>query len=107
MMAIYGETPTNTITFLLQRRFCVSLNEEARQMLRTWEDLLAARRAVTSQAQGQASEIGSEQGNSALKRGFAETRDGDDEEMAESGGNEGDSARFQGRQAFTPFIDGP
>ncbi|RMJ02288.1 hypothetical protein CDV36_015448 [Fusarium kuroshium] len=93
IMALFGKDMITTIQFITVQRFCCCFDEDVKRKLQSWEDILRARSQVASQAKiaGQQhgkrhiDEVGSaEQGDASVAL---------------------DHDRFQGRDAFVPFMD--
>ncbi|KAI1482297.1 phosphatases II [Daldinia eschscholtzii] len=104
LMSVFGLNMVEACQFVHFKRFCVSLNDDLRFVLRSYEDLLTAQRTVHQHELD--SSLTCMNGHSSVlkqKRGIEATRD-EDEEM---GGAEEpiDDARFLDRQRFVPFVD--
>ncbi|KAH9891459.1 protein-tyrosine phosphatase-like protein [Xylariomycetidae sp. FL2044] len=111
LMSVLGLDLISACQYIHYKRFCVSLGEDMKHLLKTFEGLLMAQREVhgyeamrrgTDVSKGSAVETTRKKS----KRGFEDTMDMDDEEL---GGmtldNFTDQDRFNGRNTFTPFID--
>ncbi|KAI8660239.1 Tyrosine-protein phosphatase domain-containing protein [Fusarium keratoplasticum] len=94
IMALFGKDMITTIQFISVQRFCCCFDEDVKRKLQSWEDILRARSQVASQAKiaghgkRHIDEVMETQGNSG--QGDAVALDHD---------------RFQGRDAFVPFMD--
>ncbi|KAJ4217574.1 hypothetical protein NW759_008882 [Fusarium solani] len=94
IMALFGKDMITTIQFISVQRFCCCFDEDVKRKLQSWEDILRARSQVASQAKiaghgkRHIDEVMETQGNS--DQGDAIALDHD---------------RFQGRDAFVPFMD--
>ncbi|KAG6296728.1 hypothetical protein E4U09_001660 [Claviceps aff. purpurea] len=117
LMSVFGQTAASATQFLtLQRLSCV-FDEDAKQMLQTWEDVVRARSMtahhVQSETQSQILLRGADAGApivdqptasmSRRKRGFEDMRDQDMSGEGETG--DADEDRFTNREAFAPFLD--
>ncbi|KAI5921522.1 protein-tyrosine phosphatase-like protein [Camillea tinctor] len=113
LMAVFGMNMVQACQFIHFKRFCVSLDEEMKYVLKTYEDILIAQRTVhhhelnASSAAANASAAGPAELKKG-KRGHEDTMD-DDEMGVEQGGPTKVAAqdwdRFHGRGAFAPFLD--
>ncbi|KAJ4321308.1 hypothetical protein N0V84_005442 [Fusarium piperis] len=94
IMALFGKDMVTTIQFISVQRFCCCFDEDVKRKLQSWEDILRARSQVASQAKiaghgkRHIDEVMETQGNA--DQGDAVALDHD---------------RFQGRDAFVPFMD--
>lgn len=86
LMQLYGQDVISVVQFIILQRFCVNFDEDIKQMLTTWAELLKARISALS---------------CDLPSRVKRRRDDDitDQEMEEDG------QRFTGRENFVPFID--
>lgn len=84
LMQLFSRDMVSVLQFVLAQRFCCNFDEDMKQMLKTWEEILRAK-AETMEQRGW---------TGATKRARPDDRSIFD-----------DSARFEGRQAFTPFVD--
>ncbi|KAI1650475.1 phosphatases II [Daldinia loculata] len=107
LMSVFGMSMIESCQFVHFKRFCVSLNDDLRFVLKSYEDLLSAQRTVhrheldcrSTQTNGASSNV------QKLKRGIEATFD-EDEEMGESGESIAlDHDRFLDRERFVPFVD--
>ncbi|KAL7627979.1 hypothetical protein AAE478_002175 [Parahypoxylon ruwenzoriense] len=96
LMSILGMSMVQACQFVHFKRFCVSLDDHLKQLLKTYEDILIAERTVHRHELTD----GSTQVKKT-KRGFQDIIDADEE----VGGTATDQDRFLGRQAFAPFVD--
>lgn len=108
LMAVFGLDMIKACQFVNYRRFCVCLDEPAKQMLRTFEGILVANRTVNKHV------LQSGAGNSltvervskrSIKRSLEEDDDGDDAMTGVLDENDLDRDRFTDRKPFAPFID--
>ncbi|KAI1501032.1 protein-tyrosine phosphatase-like protein [Biscogniauxia marginata] len=103
LMAVFGMNMVQACQFIHYKRFCVSLDEEMKYVLKTYEDILVAQRTVHQHEL--ASSTASPEPKKKGKRGHDDTVD---EDQAMDGTPEAaapDRDRFYGRQAFVPFLD--
>lgn len=84
LMQLFSRDMVSVVQFVLAQRFCCIFDEDMKQMLKTWEEILRAK-AETMEQTGW---------TGATKRARPDDRSIFD-----------DAARFEGRQAFTPFVD--
>jgi hypothetical protein len=102
LMKVYSASFIEAAQFVSLTRFCASFNDDTRNMLKAWEESLVAQSQVY---QENALYEGAVPAGGA-KRGFSETMDEDDMNMADDLGNgQLDLDRFAGR-FVTPFTDG-
>jgi hypothetical protein len=107
LMALLGMNTAQACQFIVFKRFCVSMDEELKQTLRSYEDILLAQRTVHQH------ELNSNSNPTPkiAKRGICETLDGTDGDDSSAGmtGMETyqtpDQDRFLGRGTFAPFVD--
>ncbi|KAI1081629.1 phosphatases II [Whalleya microplaca] len=100
LMAVMGMDLVQACQFVHFKRFSVSLDEDLKQVLRTYCDILAAQRTVHfHELHGSPVRVGNS------KRGIDATVD-EDADMG-GPGDDGpvDQDRFAGRQGFVPFVD--
>lgn len=99
VMAMYSTDMVGAVQFVATQRFCSVLNEESKQLLLSYEHMLAAER-MTADARLQE---GLAQMPAAAtirrKRGIEDTMDGDEDGDISMDGN-----RFSDRPAFAPFV---
>ncbi|KAJ3499984.1 hypothetical protein NM208_g17247 [Fusarium decemcellulare] len=96
IMAVFGKDMVTTVQFICVQRFCCCFDEDIKRKLQSWEDILRARSQVAAQT------AMPQQGMHA-KRHIEEFMDTDMDEMKDEWTEDRD--RFQGRQAFVPFVD--
>ncbi|KAF4979423.1 hypothetical protein FZEAL_4366 [Fusarium zealandicum] len=95
IMAIFGKDMVTAIQFICIQRFCCCFDEDAKRTLQSWEDILRARSQVALQAEASRS-LGHP------KRHIDEVNN---EDLDMTGEFALDEDRFQGREAFKPFVD--
>ncbi|KAI0022337.1 protein-tyrosine phosphatase-like protein [Xylariomycetidae sp. FL0641] len=100
LMSLFGMNLVTACQFVHYKRFCVSLDEEMKQLLKSYEDILDAQRMVHQHQLRSAP-----QGNNKTKRLFEETKDQDEEMGDVPGTDHSDQDRFHGRAKFVPFVD--
>ncbi|KAI1641231.1 protein-tyrosine phosphatase-like protein [Biscogniauxia mediterranea] len=105
LMAVFGMHMVQACQFIHYKRFCVSLDEEMKYVLKTYEGILLAQRTV-HQHELTASH------DAELKKGKRGHDDAMDEDQMMGEGGEGlmkscapDQDRFHGRGGFAPFLD--
>ncbi|KAI2621535.1 phosphatases II [Hypomontagnella submonticulosa] len=102
LMSVFGMTMVEACQFVQFKRFCTSLTDTLRFILRAFEEILIAQRTVHRHEL----ESGSNQDKKLkLKRSLDDMLE-HDQEMGEA--NEAtklDQDRFSGRQTFVPFVD--
>ncbi|KAF4462318.1 fmi2 [Fusarium albosuccineum] len=96
IMAVFGKDMVTTVQFICVQRFCCCFDEDIKRKLQSWEDILRARSQVAAQT------AMPQQGMHA-KRHIEDFMDTDMDEMKDEWTEDRD--RFQGRQAFVPFVD--
>jgi serine/threonine/tyrosine-interacting protein len=115
LMAVFGMHMIPACQFIQFRRFCVSLDEEMKHLLQTYEGILNAQKTVhrhqflapVSSMAPATSDSGPSTDRTiraAVKRGIDETLDSDDE-MEGIEGFAADKDRYVDRPAFVPFVD--
>ncbi|KAI0478484.1 protein-tyrosine phosphatase-like protein [Xylariaceae sp. FL0804] len=122
LMAAFGMAMVEACQYLHFKRFCASLDEDLRRVLRTYEDILLAQRtvhqhelSVVRRANANGGTEGGGGGDelrrtSRRRRHHETTADECDTEMGGCTAAEdavADQARFNGRESFAPFIDAP
>ncbi|KAI2629505.1 phosphatases II [Xylaria nigripes] len=104
MMSVLGINLERAYQFVNFKRFCVSMDEDLKRTLKSYEDILLAQRTVHQQQLSSHLDPARKSG----KRGIEETidHDGDDDLMtgADSYASS-DQDRFLGRNMFVPFVD--
>ncbi|KAI1416990.1 phosphatases II [Hypoxylon sp. FL1857] len=105
LMSIFGMGMVEACQFVHFRRFCVSMGDELRHVLKAYEEILSAQRTVHRHELDNKSSVIEFLKPRKSKRGIEDTMD-EDKEM---GGTDGvttlDEDRFLDRPAFAPFID--
>lgn len=109
VMTMYDADLVTALRFIHYRRFCANFDEDLKFLLRSYGDIVAARRMVNGSATLHQHQQENEQRDMSAasegkkgKRGISDTSL--DEEDAGSGGPESDMQRFYGRH-LTPFVD--
>lgn len=92
IMLMFGCDLVHAIQYIMVQRFCVNFDDDIKHMLRTWQGILQAKRAVT-RSRSQEPPRSDDKMN---KRG----RDEEDTEMLDD-----DNERFRGRESHAPFAD--
>lgn len=98
VMAMYGRDMIGAVQFVGLQRFCTNLDEEAKQLLLSYEHLLEAGR-MTASARLQET-AAQEPPTASRKRGIEATMDED-----EDGDVSMDGGRFTARAAFVPYME--
>ncbi|TPX18927.1 uncharacterized protein E0L32_011405 [Thyridium curvatum] len=113
IMAVFGMDLVRTLQFIGLQRFCATFDDETKHMLQAYEDILAARRAVSrdmgqgfSVAGSISSSAAGSGGRNPSKRGIEETIDAGDEDEGQGGPFALDRDRYTDRPEFVPFADG-
>ncbi|KAI0900123.1 phosphatases II [Annulohypoxylon nitens] len=106
LMAVFGMSMIEACQFVHFKRFCVSIAEDLKQILQSYEGILSAQRVVHQHELT----TGTNQINSGLvkyknKRRFDDTVDQDEEMGGTDAVTESDHDRFLGRRSFVPFVD--
>ncbi|KAI1141893.1 phosphatases II [Hypoxylon sp. FL0543] len=107
LMSVFGMSMIEACQFVHFRRFCASLSDDLRHVLKTYEDILSAQRTVHRHELNNNSEqdgLDSFKPRKA-KRGIEETMDEDKEMGGIDDATALDEGRFLDRPAFVPFID--
>ncbi|KAI1741246.1 phosphatases II [Xylaria scruposa] len=113
LMAVLGVSAVQAMQFVNRKRFCVSMREDLKRALATYEDILLAQRTVHQHELGSGSSLvaaGSVSVSVAekrTKRGIDDTMDddGDDGMTGIDVHQSSDRDRFLGRADMTPFVD--
>lgn len=120
LMSVLGMDMVYACQFIHYKRFCVGLDEDLKQLLKNYEDILMAQRTVhRHELDAKAALEGSPDSATAptaamatttssskkVKRGFEEVMDGDDEDQDMADPVATDHDRFSNREAFVPFVD--
>ncbi|OTB03025.1 hypothetical protein M426DRAFT_322046 [Hypoxylon sp. CI-4A] len=100
LMSVFGVSMVEAIQFVHFKRFCINLNDELKSILHSYEGLLSAQRIVHRY---ELESFSTQSGESStrprrVKRGLEDL--GFEDDMTGT-----DHDRFQGREAFAPFID--
>ncbi len=108
IMTVFGMGLVKTLQFVCMQRFCVNFDEEAKNWLRSYEDILSAKRMVFRSLREQTATRGTPAPRNPAKRGIEETMEKGDERIEPASGNgvQLDMERYTDRPAFTPFADG-
>ncbi|KAI1300914.1 protein-tyrosine phosphatase-like protein [Xylaria venustula] len=106
LMALLGMSAVEAFQFINYKRFCISMDEDLKQTLRNYEDILLAQRTV-HQHEFRSNLINDRIPNNRAKRGIDETvdEDGDGGMTGMDSYMSSDRDRFIGRDRFAPFID--
>lgn len=110
LMSVFGLGMVDAVNFVMAQRFCANFDEDSKRCLSAWEAIIQARKDVHgATAQVGAMGLGAEApvglGGIGKKRRIEDTRDEDEGMggMTEAGNMDAD--RYDGREAFIPFID--
>ncbi|KAH8911480.1 phosphatases II [Coniochaeta sp. PMI_546] len=111
IMTMYEADLVRALQFIHYRRFCTNFDDDIKFLLRSYGDIVAARRMVHDGRQGQGQGQGQRESQQSLswgdakksKRGISDTSMDDDDDP-QSDGPESDLERFSGRH-LTPFVD--
>lgn len=112
LMSVFGMNLVNAGQFLQHCRFCVSLDNDTKYLLKTYEEMLKAQRTVhvhqkTCQNATMAlpgAHLPASGGG--LKRGIEDVMDADDDDLdLGAHGGSRDQDRFVNRATFAPFMD--
>ncbi|KAI2621220.1 phosphatases II [Hypoxylon sp. NC1633] len=99
LMSIFGMTMIEACQFVHFKRFCVSLTDELRLVLKSYEEILIAQRTVHRHELDSGASMAKKQ-----KRGLDDLMGDDEDETGTDERMEVDRDRFQGR-SFIPFVD--
>ncbi|OIW28361.1 phosphatases II [Coniochaeta ligniaria NRRL 30616] len=111
IMTMYDADLVRALQFIHYRRFCTNFDDDIKFLLRSYGDIVAARRMVDGGGLVQQQQQGRQEnqqrlavgeGKKQAKRGISDTSMDEDEELAD--GPESDLQRFSGRH-LTPFVD--
>ncbi|KAK7420525.1 hypothetical protein QQX98_002724 [Neonectria punicea] len=103
IMAMFGRGMVATVQFICIQRFCCCFDEDLKRKLQSWEDILQARSQVAQSLR--LSRPGAAHATSNAKRHIDEVIDMDELSTATANVGITDRARFEGRDAFVPFVD--
>ena len=106
IMSLFNMDLVRTLQFIGFQRFCVNFDEETKQWLRSYEDILRAKRMVARSAAAPPSLLTGVTLSTPVKRGIGETLEREDQRMESTQPTGLDMARYTDRPAFTPFMDG-
>lgn len=114
LMAMYGRDMISAIQFIGAQRFCSNFNEETKYILRSFGDILEAKRMTLRAVNHQGSTTGQQKNgssytatsapimiSSAKKRGIEDTMDEDENSEFAI-----DMDRYEDRPAFVPYVQG-
>jgi hypothetical protein len=103
IMTMYDADLVRALQFIHYKRFCTNFDDDIKFLLRSYGDIVAARRMVNGGEQQLENRQSLTPGEAKkAKRGIADTSM--DEDDAQSDGPESDLQRFSGRH-LTPFVD--
>ncbi|KAI2464552.1 phosphatases II [Annulohypoxylon bovei var. microspora] len=107
LMSVFGLSMVEACQFVHFRRFCVSMTDELRFVLQSYEGILSAQRIVH---QHELTNITNQDTSGSMKtrtmkRGIEDTMDQDEEIGGTDEGVALDYDRFMGRRSFVPFVD--
>ena len=105
IMTVFGMDMVKTLQFIGLQRFCTNFDEETKHWLKSYEDILEARRMVARGLE-QAEARGPSPAPSRMpsKRGIDDTMDVDDDNQDNSAFAL-DMDRYMDRPAFVPFVE--
>lgn len=112
LMTMYAKDVVGAVQFIGAQRFCANFDEEAKYLLRSYGDILDARRTMAQARQQDVASRGAVSQTTPMpadlsaavkepskKRGIEDTMDADD-----NGEFSMDMARYQDRAPFQPFV---
>jgi serine/threonine/tyrosine-interacting protein len=108
LMSVFGMDMVHACQFIQFRRFCVSLDEEMKFLLLTFEGILKAQKTVHRYQLLSGTNTPSNAHATATAkttRGIDDTMDEDDEEMGGVDSFALDRDRYTDRRTFAPFVD--
>ncbi|ORY65562.1 dual specificity phosphatase [Pseudomassariella vexata] len=105
LMSIFGLDLVRASQFVTFRRFCISIDEEMKYLLKTYEDILTAQRTVHKFQIAVPQITATLTSAKKSKRRFDDTMSNDDEAMAGTGSFLYDIDRYVGRADWAPFQD--
>jgi hypothetical protein len=105
MMTMFNSDLVKTLQFINLKRFCANFDDETKFLLRSYEDIVQARRAVNGNGYQMNSTI--TRSNPPAKRQISDTVDEEDDvtDVSQTG-IQLDKDRYMGRDPFAPFVDG-
>lgn len=108
LMTVFGMDMVQACQFVHYRRFCISMDEDMKWLLQTFEGILSAKKTVNQQqVQAAARDYHLAMPRSKAKRGYDEAvaDDSDGDESANPRNYVRDKDRYRDRAAFVPFVD--
>jgi hypothetical protein len=105
LMTMFNSDLVKTLQFVTIQRFCANFDEETKYLLKSYEDIITARRTVNS-SMDQAGQFAIPIRSSA-KRNISDalSDDGSSADLVQ-GGFQLDRDRYTDRDPFAPFVDG-
>ncbi|EHA52233.1 hypothetical protein MGG_06159 [Pyricularia oryzae 70-15] len=97
IMNLFGVDVVSAVQFVNCQRFCTNFDEECKQWLRAYQDILEARRSVATSKSTGTRPSGLASNKRSIDQAYHEENDT---------GREHDLGRWMNREAFVPFIDG-
>ncbi|KAI8965599.1 phosphatases II [Daldinia sp. FL1419] len=105
LMSVFGLTMYEACQFVSLKRFCVSINDDLKHVLQSYEAILAAQRTVHQHELDSASSQASGTPNSTYKTKRRIEATMEDVEMGDDHSTVFDHSRFEDRRKFVPFVD--
>ena len=107
LMTVFGMDMVQACQFVHYHRFCISMDEDMKRLLQTFEGLLSAKRTVNQQQMQAARDHPLAIPRSTSKRGYEEAVANDDDGDGSAGPHNScpDEDRYRDRAAFVPFVD--
>ncbi|KAI0889269.1 phosphatases II [Annulohypoxylon maeteangense] len=106
LMSVFGLNLVEACQFVNFRRFCVSIADDLKYVLRSYEGILSAQRVVHQhELTNLTNQDDSQSIKARTKRRFDDTIDKDEEMGGVDEGVAPDNDRFMGRRSFAPFVD--
>ncbi|KAH6971574.1 protein-tyrosine phosphatase-like protein [Ilyonectria sp. MPI-CAGE-AT-0026] len=105
IMAVFGQDMITTLQFICIQRFCCCFDEDVKRKLQSWEDILRARSQVALSRSAEPSGSGAFPSAPQAKRQIDDVMDMEEDVFDAGNGVVTDRDRFEGRDAFTPFLD--
>lgn len=102
IMQMHNVELIEAIQYIQSQRFCIALNDEHKNLLYSWQQLLQARRHVSQDRNSLQQPKIAYTFTPKCKRGRRDLDD--DEDMDVDPDRADDEARFDGRVAFKPFL---
>lgn len=107
LLTMFNSDLVKTLQFINLQRFCVNFDDETKHLLRSYEDILSAQRAVNS-SKAQADQAVAPT-RPSVKRNISDTMAEDEDSPDPDPARDNfrlDRDRYIGRDPFAPFVDG-